>query len=78
MGKERMSTAEVAKILGCNQEAVRQHIKQGIWNFGDYIPKQKTGSKRDKFFIYRRKFYQHIGYEEGVKDVDAEKKTQTA
>lgn len=77
MEKERISIGEAAKILGCNQEKIRQHIKNKIWDFGDYIPKKKTGKKRDQFFIYRRKLYRHVGiYSE---EVDHEKKkTQTA
>lgn len=77
MEKERISIAEAAKILGCNQEAIRQHIRKGIWDFGEVIPKKKTGKKRDQFFVYRRKLYRHLGIEREEADHD-EKKTQTA
>lgn len=64
MQKETISISAVAQILGCSQQSVREYIRQGIWNFGEVIPKKKTGKKQDRFVIYRRKFYRHIGIEE--------------
>ena len=61
--KETMTVAEAARMLGCAQQAVREHIKRGIWTFGERIP----GNKIDHYIIYRRKFYRHIGIEEGGK-----------
>ena len=59
--KEIMKVPEVAKLLGCNPTKVRMHIKSGIWKFGEYIPKERTGKTKDSYIIYRKKFYKHIG-----------------
>ena len=63
MEKATMTVPEVAKILGCNQQKVRMHIKLGIWKFGEYIPKEKIGNKTDRYIIYRSKFMKHISAE---------------
>lgn len=56
-----MKPPEVAKILGCSEQKVREHIRQGIWDFGYCIPKSKTGKKTDEFIIIRSKFNKFIG-----------------
>lgn len=63
MEKPTMSVAEVAKILHCDPNKVRMHIKLGIWKFGERIPKEKTGKKQDSYIIYRGKFMKHIAAE---------------
>ena len=61
--KETMSAREAARILGCAPEGVRQRIKLGIWDFGECIPKEKTGNKADTYIIYKAKLYRHMGKE---------------
>lgn len=62
---EMMSAQAAAKILGCSPQAVRERIKRGIWKFGEYIPKSKTGNAtKDTYCIYRSKLYKHIGKED--------------
>ena len=61
--KETVSICPAAKLLGFNQQSVRERIRAGIWNFGEVIPKKKTGRKTDSFVIYRRKLYKHLGIE---------------
>lgn len=73
MQKETMRVPEVAQLLGCSQQAVRERIRRGIWKFGEVIPKEKTGNEIDSFVIYRRKLYKHLGIEEVQSD-----ETQTA
>ena len=59
--KEIMKPPEVARILGCSEQKVREHIRRGIWKFGECIPKSKKGTKQDEFNIYRAKFEKWIG-----------------
>lgn len=59
--REIMKVPEVARILGCSEQKVREHIRRGIWKFGECIPKSKKGTKQDEFNIYRAKFEKWIG-----------------
>lgn len=59
--KETMSASAASRILGCTPQSVRERIRLGVWDFGECIPKKKTGKKSDTFVIYRRKLYKHIG-----------------
>lgn len=61
--KELISAKEAARIIGCDPQALRQRIKLGIWNFGERIPKEKTGKKCDTYLISRRKLYRYLGAE---------------
>lgn len=54
--KEIMRPPEVARILGVTPQFVRQHIRLGIWDFGECIPKSKRGKSTDEFIIYRSRF----------------------
>lgn len=63
MKRETMTVKETAELLGCSPQAVREHIRQGIWKFGEVIPASRTGKKCDRFMIYTRKLYKHIGME---------------
>lgn len=57
--QETMTVREVAELLGCAQQAVRERIKRGIWTFGEAIPSKNHYN----YIIYKRKFYKHIGKE---------------
>jgi hypothetical protein len=59
--KDILTPPEVARILGCAPQKVREHIRRGIWTFGEAIPKKLIGKKKDEFNIYRSKFEAHIG-----------------
>lgn len=61
--RETMTVKETAERLGCSPQAVREHIRRGIWKFGEVIPASRTGKKCDRFIIYRRKFNKHVGIE---------------
>ena len=61
--REIMKVPEVARILGCSEQKVREHIRRGIWKFGECVPAQKKGTKQDEFNIYRAKFMEFIGRE---------------
>lgn len=56
-----MKVPEAARILGCSEQKVREHIRHGIWKFGECIPASKTGKKTDEFIIIREKFEKYIG-----------------
>lgn len=61
MSKEILKPPEVAKILGVSPQAVREHIKRGIWDFGECVPKKIRGKTTDEYNIYRAKLEAHIG-----------------
>ena len=62
MEKEIMKVPEVARILGCSEQKVREHIRRGIWKFGECVPASKKWYKiRTNLNIYRRKFEKFIG-----------------
>lgn len=60
---ERVSLPEAARILGCNPQAVREHMKCGIWDLGEVIPPEKLGKKRWGYYIYRDKLEKLLGHE---------------
>lgn len=62
--REIMKVPEVARILGCSEQKVREHIRRGIWKFGECVPAKKKGTKQDEFNIYRAKFMEFIGREQ--------------
>lgn len=59
--KELISARAAAKILGVGPQKVRERIRQGIWTFGECVPKEKTGKKEDGFDVSVRKLYEFIG-----------------
>ena len=59
MEKPLLSAQEAAAIIGCGSQKVREHLKRGIWKFGEVIPKGKTGNKYNVYLINRRKL---LGY----------------
>lgn len=60
--KEIFSVPEVSRMMGWGKQKIRERIKNGIWTFGDRIPKELTGNKRgDDYDIYRAKLEKHIG-----------------
>lgn len=61
MIKDILKPPEVAHIMGCGAQKVREHIRRGIWTFGEVVPKAATGKTQDEFNIYRAKFESHIG-----------------
>lgn len=61
MSKEILKPPEVARILGVSPQYVREHIRRGIWKFGECVPKKVRGKTTDEFNIYRAKFENHIG-----------------
>lgn len=61
MEKATMTVPQAASILGCSQQKLREHIRRGVWKFGECIPKEKTGKSCDEFVIYRKKLLKHIG-----------------
>lgn len=61
MGKEVISAKMASDILGISPQSVREHIKRGIWDFGQYIP-GKNG--KGTYLIYRSKLMKFLGKEE--------------
>ena len=59
--KEILSAKKTADILGISPQSVREHIKKGVWDFGQYIP-HKSG--KGTYLIYRSKLMKFIGKED--------------
>lgn len=58
---EILKPPQVASILGVSQQAVREHMKRGLWDLGDCIPAKKRGKQTVEYNIYRAKLEAHIG-----------------
>lgn len=59
---ERVSLPAAALELGCSQQAVREHMKRGIWDLGSVVPVWKSKSRRKySYHIYRHKLDRHLG-----------------
>lgn len=65
MGKQIISAAEAARIIGCNPQKVRMMVQAGLWKFGRVIPKEKTGYHCDRYEIYRPKLERYLGVSGG-------------
>ncbi len=57
---ERVRLEDAAKELGCSQQAVREHMKRGIWDLGEVIP-PKRNKKHYTYFIFRAKLDKILG-----------------
>lgn len=60
---ERVSVLDAARELGCGPQAVREHMKRGIWDLGEVIPPEKLGKKTWGYYIYRSKLDRILGKE---------------
>lgn len=60
---ERVRLADAAKELGCSQQAVREHMKLGIWDLGEVIPPKRSKKKQYSYYIYRAKLDKILGKE---------------
>lgn len=55
---ERIPLPEAAQILGCAPQAVREHMKSGVWDLGVVV---RTSPNRYQYHIYRAKLNKMIG-----------------
>ena len=55
MEKPLLSARQAAAIIGCVEQKVREHIKRGIWKFGEVIPKERTGNQQNSYLINRKR-----------------------
>jgi len=51
--KPIISAKQAAEMIGCDPQKVREHLKRGIWTFGIYVPKSKTGKAKNEYLINR-------------------------
>ena len=58
---ERVTLKDAAKELGVSPQAVREHLKKGIWSFGMAVYPEKTGKKIWEYYIYRRPLDKFLG-----------------
>lgn len=62
--KQILNACQAARIIGCSPQMVRERIKRGIWTFGKYIPKEKTGRKNDTYEIILNDLYKYLSITE--------------
>lgn len=60
--KEVTKVPQAAIIIGCPQQKVRERMKRGIWDLGDYIPPGK-GRRIADYDIFKHKLEKFIGRE---------------
>lgn len=70
--KERVSLIEAAKEIGCAPQAVREHMKRGIWDLGVVVKADQRGKTTDAYYVFRRKLDKFLG-----KEVTGDAETQT-
>ena len=58
---ERVPLKEAAKELGVSPQAVREHLKRGIWKFGIALSPETTGKSTWEYHIYRCKLDKYLG-----------------
>lgn len=58
---ERVRLEDAAKELGCSQQAVREHMKLGIWDLGEVISPKRSKKKQYSYYIYRAKLDKILG-----------------
>ena len=56
-----MKPPEVAKILGVSQQAVREHMKRGLWDIGDVFTAKERSRTTYEYNIYPEKLEKLIG-----------------
>lgn len=61
--KEILKPPRVAMILGVGEQSVREHLKRGLWDFGEVIRGKDRGKVTIEYNIYRKKLERHIGRE---------------
>lgn len=59
--KACISAKAAGRVLGIPAVVVKQNIRLGIWDFGEIIPKEKTGKKKDRTLVYVAKLEALIG-----------------
>lgn len=59
--KACISAAAAARVLGIPPIVIKQNLRRGIWDFGEIIPKEKTGAKKDRIIILVPKLEKYIG-----------------
>lgn len=64
--KQRVGLPDAAKELGVAPQAVREHMKRGLWDLGEVVTNVKpNGKKRYRYYIFRPKLDRLIGKEKG-------------
>lgn len=58
---ERVRLADAARELGCSLQAVREHMKRGLWDIGATASPTKSGKSVWEYHIYRSKLDKHLG-----------------
>ena len=58
---ERVTVRTAAKELGCSPQAVREHMKKGLWDLGNVFSPKQTGKSIWEYHIYRQKLDKHLG-----------------
>lgn len=59
--KERVSLPVAARELGCSPQAVREHMRAGLWDLGEVIPPEKRGKTTWAYYIFRPKLDVFLG-----------------
>ena len=60
--KQRVSLLDAAVEIGCAPQALREHMKKGLWDLGEVVPPDQ-GSKNYRSYVFRRQLDRFLGKE---------------
>ena len=60
--KQRVSLLDAAVEIGCAPQALREHMKKGLWDLGEVVPPDQR-SKNYRYYVFRRKLNRFLGKE---------------
>lgn len=70
---ERVSLPDAAKEIGCCQQFLREQMKRGEWDLGEYV-RPGRGRKKAVYFVFREKLDKFLG----IMEIPERNETQAA
>lgn len=68
---QRVSVNDAAREIGCAPQALREHMKRGLWDLGEVVPPDKKSGSY-VYYIFRPKLDKFLGKEERNKGEEEE------
>lgn len=59
----RLTVAQTAKEIGCCPHLVRLNMQRGIWDLGEVVTPEQSGTMLTQYYIFRNKLNKFLGEE---------------